>query len=430
MSQAIIPAGCRLRGRTLTNAVCLPVIACGLLTAGCFEEQQPTTTDSAISIGLLASVSGDGQAIGQGIKAGAERAAGDINTLLVASGAESSVRLITGDTAGDPATALAKLEALHNLGVRLVVGPDSPAQMAAVRTFAQENGIVLLLPTDTSTLLTAAGDGIYALGQANAHEAAATAALLWDDGMRSVVTLSRNDELAVDSAADVVARIDALGGTSPQGVTYDASTTDFTATVQALSAAVAGATVGPAATAVYVAASDEIVAILDLAQNDATLAGVRWYASHSVAQSEALRISPTAAVFANQVSLTCAQYADEEETSADETLLGELATTLGATPDRSAAVAYDAVWLGVWSYLLAGVPEPSTGVLSSTLERTAATYFGVTGLTTFDDLGDRAYYDYDFWMLQPADTTGYLWQTAARYQVDPGAEPQIIRSAE
>ena len=69
----------------------------------------------------------------------------------------TDVTLSVKDTATEPATALEGLTALHEEGVKLVIGPYASSQVRAVKEFADQNGIVLISPLSTSTALAVAG---------------------------------------------------------------------------------------------------------------------------------------------------------------------------------------------------------------------------------------------------------------------------------
>jgi len=76
------------------------------------------------------------------------------------------------------------------------------------------------------------------------------------------------------------------------------------------------------------------------------------------------------------------------------------------------------VWVGLKTYLATGShPDIATFKLAFTDE--ASNYFGVSGNTTLDVNGDRAFGNYDFWavkQLLPSDA----WQIVARYNSATG----------
>jgi hypothetical protein len=168
---------------------------------------------------------------------------------------------------------------------------------------------------------------------------------MWEDGVRTVVPVWRNDAGNAGLASAVRAGFSARGGSVVEGVTYGAETQDFSATVTALRAQLEQAIAqhGSSHVAVYLAAFDEVVAFFASAQADPVLASVRWYGSDAVAQSALLQ--PAAAEFAIRTDANPVFGLDEGARDIwGRSCSGSVRRT-NLEPDAFALGVYDAVWV-------------------------------------------------------------------------------------
>ncbi len=116
------------------------------------------------------------------------------------------------------------LSALRAAGVQVVIGPQSSAELAAIKPYGA-NPLIVVSQSSTAGSLAIAGDRVFCLTAADSLEGVATAALMWDDGIRAVVPVWRGDAgnqgLHTATRAAFVAR----GGTGSAGVGYGAAWT-------------------------------------------------------------------------------------------------------------------------------------------------------------------------------------------------------------
>src|SRR5687767_5769602 len=93
-------------------------------------------------VGALLSLTGEWSSLGNSSKAALEIAVADINRELQVASSPDSIRLLVEDTRLVPAVALSKLRRLAAQGVRTVIGPQSSAEVARLKQFAQWHGIL------------------------------------------------------------------------------------------------------------------------------------------------------------------------------------------------------------------------------------------------------------------------------------------------
>ena len=106
------------------------------VTSAC-APSAPTTEE--IKFGALLPLTGDLSAGGEGAQAALEIATDEINDYLSEVNSNARVTLVIEDTQASPAVALDKLDSLAQNGIKLVIGPDSSAEVQAIKASADEN---------------------------------------------------------------------------------------------------------------------------------------------------------------------------------------------------------------------------------------------------------------------------------------------------
>jgi branched-chain amino acid transport system substrate-binding protein len=275
------------------------------------------------------------------------------------------------------------------------------------------HGIILISHASTAFSLAIAGDNLFRLAPNDRVEGAAVAALMRADGIEVMVPVWREDAGQTGLKDGLVQFFVASGGLSVPGVSYAPSTTDFSATVAGLGAAVRaaknahpGKKIG-----VYIAAFEEGVAILDGARLDPDLL-LQWYSGDGLTQSQALLANPAVAAFAAATKFTAPAVTLSEQTrNRWEPISDEIEARVGFLPDAYSLSVYDAAWVGVLSSLEAGNrPQYRRASFVRNVER----YWGLTGPLSLDAAGDRRIADFDFWTI--AETgTAVDWVRTASY---------------
>jgi branched-chain amino acid transport system substrate-binding protein len=377
------------------------------------QRRRVATVPSSITIGALFTLTGDGATLGIASAAALDLAQRDITLELDALSLPYHVETIVTDTAHLPANAAAQIATLDARGAVFVLGPQSSAEAAAVVAYANAHNIVVISQGSTASSL-AIADNLFRLAPNDKLEGAATAALMHGDGIDTLVPVWRTDAGNIGLRDSTKRSFEALGGATVNGVSYDATTTDFTATVAALGAAVHAARASSRAqsVAVYIAAFDEAAAIFDLARLDPDLSAVRWYGGDGVTQSQALLAKASVAQFGVTTQFTAPNVGlDDATRDRWEPIANEIAAKAGFQPDAYALSVYDAAWIAA----LAAVESRNVPELRRTaFVRNAQRYWGLTGPAALDEFGDRKIGNFDFWtMRQAAGVTG--WTRTAQY---------------
>jgi branched-chain amino acid transport system substrate-binding protein len=396
----------------------LAALALGLAgTAGC--EDSTGSDDREITLGGIFSLTGNWMSLGVTSKAAMELAVEDANRY--AAGRGITFRADIRDTKLEPATALTAVQALRAAGVQLIVGPQSSAELAAIRSYVDANDVIVVSQSSTAGSLAIAGDRIFRFTAADSLEGVASAALMWGDGIRTVVPVWRAD--AGNQGLHTATRraFAARGGTVSTGVEYAANATAFAATTATLGTQVRAALAARPAgeVAVYLAGFDEVADVFAAAAADPVLASVRWYGADGIAQSGALLTKPAAVAFAQQVGFPSALFGlDLTARASWQPIATRIQQRAGTAPDAFALAVYDATWVAALAYL-ASPADVDVDSLATRFVQAAGAYHGTTGWTALNAAGDRQYADFDFWAIRPSGAT-HAWTRVAGYDTRSG----------
>ena len=386
------------------------------------------SSQSTIRIGALLSLTGTGSSTGQSSQVSIGFAQQDINAWLNSIGRSVSVQLLVADTKTDTAEALKQLKNFYNQGIRLIIGPYSSAEVVAIKPFADTHGILVVSPSSVAVSLAIPGDNIFRFVSSDVIQGQAMTAMLLEDSIRVIVPIIRNDVWGNDLLGATSFGFTGKGGVAYSAVKYDPKATDFSSELTLLDANINTllSSYTPAEIAVYLCSFGEGTGILRSAGNYPHLKSVEWYGSSAFAQNATLIADTAACGFASSHSLPCPIFGLDESARAKwEPLIDRITESIGRNPDVYALTAYDAVWVGLKTYLVTGThTDIATFKLAFVDE--AANYFGVSGNTTLDVNGDRAVGNYDFWAVKQS-LSGYSWQVVARYNSATGVLTRLVK---
>src|SRR5919112_3790202 len=168
------------------------VLALGLTSCSDYNSSGPNDSNQLV-VGALLSLSGPGRTLGQTSEAALQLAADNLNAQFSAAAAPTRVSLRIQDTGLDPSAALDRLTTLAGEGVRIFIGPQSSSEIAALKSFADAEGVVVLSQGSTAGSLSLPDDNVFRLVPDDAEEGAAMVKLLQEDGIQTVVPLWRED---------------------------------------------------------------------------------------------------------------------------------------------------------------------------------------------------------------------------------------------
>ncbi|HBN08444.1 MAG TPA: hypothetical protein DD435_07285 [Cyanobacteria bacterium UBA8530] len=370
-----------------------------------------SVTSTPLKVGALLSLTGSWSNLGKTSKAALEIGKEAIEREAGA----PKISLLIRDTKLSPELALEELKGLDAQGVKIVVGPQSSAELKALKPYADSHGILLVSQSSTAGSLALPNDNVLRFCPSDAPESEANAVLMKADGLTAVVPVWRADEGNDSLQAVHKAALERQGITMLNGVRYSAEAHDFSADVSSLSAAVqaAKATYGNSV-GIYCASFDEAASLFDKASDDVVLKSVTWYGSNGFAKSDALPANAKAADFAVKVGFTAPIFGlDEALKGRWQPLSDQIVQSTGIVPDAFALASYDAIQVAAGAYRVVG--NGAFAQWKSAFLEKAQSHSGVTGSTALNDAGDRQVNAFDFWAVR-LDNGTYRWVPAGSFQ--------------
>ncbi|MGR8934684.1 MAG: ABC transporter substrate-binding protein [Gammaproteobacteria bacterium] len=405
---------------------CRRLLPALFVVIGFGSVQAAEPTDTTVRIGALLSLSGNWSSLGQMSKTLLGMAQHDVNRYLAAHGSKKRVAVVVRDTRLEPSVALEKLQELALLGVVAAVGPQSSAEAAALKEFADAKKIPLLSQGSTASSLAFSGDMLYRLVPDDVRESEAMTALLLRRNVQVVLPVWRGDAGNDGLHRSLKKRFEAAGGTVLPGIRYNADTADFGPVAANIDKKLRAALQGydPAGVAVYLAGFDEVVELFHAADLLPALKSVKWYGSDGVALSAVLLGDADAARFAVAVDYPnplpgLSQTAKEKW----QRLSDRVFAKTGQRPDAFALAAYDAFWIAALNASYNKAAQRNT--LEDIVAQTAGQYFGATGWTVLNKAGDRKHGDYDFWALRENAEGVMQWVSVCRYDTTSAPEATL-----
>lgn len=400
-------------------------LLCGFLAAsilgGCRHADVMDPHDNetkTYEISGLFSMTGNWNTLGITGNEAARMAVQDVNAWASQRGGKESISWRLYDTKLDPATAKANLLDAASRGVHVVVGPQSSAEVSALRQTADSVNILVISPSSTAGSLAIAGDNILRLCPSDKQEGPAIASMMRAEGKSVVLAVWRDDIGNRGLATSVRDYMKANGGAVVGGFEYSSTTTDFAPVVAQMRTEldIAVKIYGKEKVAVYVPAFDEVV---DLAAaipaDDTLLRGVRWYGGDGTVNSTALA---SQVAFFEQVGYPCPDVGIGDAIERAKPIIERIQTATGIVPDAFALCVYDAVWLAGMS-MLNGPHSEGGSVLRQRVTDAASVYYGASGWTKLNDAGDRAYGVYDMKVLRRVNGTP-TWVTVGTWDAIKG----------
>jgi len=375
------------------------------------SEQPPLHSHREFKIGVLASLTGSGNSLGQDTVAALQIAADHLDAEAKANQGGYRFHLFVRDTQQDPVKALAAIKDLDKHGVQIIVGPQTSAEVAMIKPFADAHNILVISQGSTASSLAIAGDNIFRFCPNDKREAAAIVALMQHDGIHAIVPLWRNDAGNNGLHDSVKAAFENIGSTVTSGFQYQPTTTDFSAATASVASQIqslvtAGA--DPNSIAIYLAAFDEAVGVFHSAVANSTLSSTRWYGSDGVALSAALTGDASASAFAASAYYPNPTFGlDDALQNLWQPVANAIEARTGITPDAFALSAYDALFVVERALRVTGNLKDFASFKSAFVDAANA-YSGVTGSTALDTAGDRLNADFDFWAVRQVNGT-FSW---------------------
>lgn len=396
------------------------LIIFSLLIIGIFScSKKDSSPVKTIRIGGLYSITGNWSSLGKASREAMNIAMEDVNTYLEQRGSDFIFSTVNYDTRLDTNDAKGAIRnGFENTGIRIFIGPQSSAELGAVRTYANDNNILVISQGSTASSLAIPGDGIFRYCPGDGPEGSAMSRTMYAAGKRVVISLSRNDAGNIGLQNSVGSAFTALGGQSDAISPYATNLSNYSALLAQLKTKIQqySASLGADKVAVYIASFDECADIFSQASADPVFSTVNWYGGDGAVQSAAL-LSNTAArdfavttgFFAPNFGLPAQQHPDLAAISS------AIQSRSGVEADAYALSVYDAVW--VVALTIANFPEVLNDFskFKTEFSNQSEQYFGITGPTLLNANGDRAIGSFDYWGIVN-ENGNFQWKVVGKSQ--------------
>jgi branched-chain amino acid transport system substrate-binding protein len=382
--------------------------------AGCTKDT--ATTDVQIKVGGLFSLTGNWSSLGKTATEAINIAATDINQYMIQVGSAYRFSTVVYDTKMETSGAQSALETGLRSGIKYYIGPQSSAEVAAIKSFANDNQLLIVSPSSTASTLAIADDAIFRFCPGDAVEGGAMARSIYTAGKTRLITLSRDDDGNKGLQQSVGSSFTTLGGTVDAINPYATTTTDFSAILATLQAKLNQhiAAVGADKVGVYIASFDECKDLFRQAMSNPIFSTVHWYGGDGVVLSSVLLGDTQAARFAAASQFFAPSFGLPSQPHPQlSRITNAIKTKTGLEPDAYALAAYDAMW--VIARTLVSFPRGVTNfsAFRTVFSQEASQYFGITGAMLLNAAGDRSTGSFDYWGIVQ-EGTNLTWKLVGK----------------
>ena len=143
----------------MKKLIAVVVLAVVVIFAGCKKEEEQNFT--TINVGAMLSLTGNWSTLGIPSKAAIEIAVEEINADLESRNVPFRFSASVYDTKLDTSLAKTYMNDALNAGMRLIIGPQSSAEVGAIKSFADANKMLVVSQGSTASSLAITNDAIY-----------------------------------------------------------------------------------------------------------------------------------------------------------------------------------------------------------------------------------------------------------------------------
>lgn len=394
------------------------VVACCLVVLttlnGCKKAVDKAVTE--VEIGALLSITGNWSSLGLTSQKAIGLAIDDVNAYMEQKGTSIRLTGMVYDTKLDTAIAKLAMTDIVRTRTKYVIGPQSSAELAAVKPLADQNNILVVSQGSTASSLAISGDGIFRFCPGDAVEGPAVAKTMYAEGKRAVITLSRNDDGNKGLQTSVGSSFVTLGGQVDAQSPYPITLKDYSDILAILKIKLQNYinSQGASKVAVYLASFDECVDLFKQASSDPIFSSVQWYGGDGVVLSTALTSDTKAATFAAATKFIAPNFGLPALAHPDLSAKAAIIKSeTGIEPDAYALAAYDAVWVIAKTVTAMPITNTSYDLTKKVFNIESSKYFGITGPLLLNAAGDRSTGSFDYWGIV-LEGGSYKWKLVGK----------------
>jgi len=342
-----------------------------------------------IPIGLAIAVSGGYAVDGPRRLHGALLAIEEMNALLEKVNAPFRFKAIHEDTKTNPQEAVNVVKRFISQGIKVIIGPLSTSETAAVMPIANSEKVVIISPSSTGKAAAFPNDFVFRMPPPDTAQGPAIAKLIHQLGYEKLVIIYRNDDYGKGLADLVKKTFESLGG-RVDTVSYHPEKPDLSDEVNTLATKVANFGADEKTAVLLIAFDNDGRQIIERASKIEVLGKVRWFGPDSLGRKTFVEVPEVASFLAKvNVLITRPAIARNPITEHFEKAYEQ---KYGEKPTPYAYYAYDAAWVAMLSILTAGQYDGQA--IQQVLPFVASHFIGATGHKILNENGDAAIADY------------------------------------
>jgi branched-chain amino acid transport system substrate-binding protein len=377
---------------------------------GCKKVNDSAITE--VEIGALLSLTGNWSSLGVTSQKAIQVAIADVNAYMELKGTSTRFTSMVYDTKLDTAIAKLAMTDVVRIKTKYIIGPQSSAELAAIKPIADQNNILVVSQGSTASSLAISGDGIFRFCPGDAVEGPALAKTMFTEGKRVVITLARDDAGNKGLQTSVGNSFAALGGQVDAITPYPTNLNSFDNYLGTLKVKLQNYinSQGASKVAVYLASFDECVALFKQASSDPIFSSVQWYGGDGVVLSAALTGDAQAAAFATTTKFIAPNFGLPALPHPDlASISAAIKSETGIEADAYALAAYDAVWVIARTVIGLSNVSSDFAVIKNLFSLESSKYFGITGPLMLNASGDRSTGSFDYWGIV-MEGGSYKWK--------------------
>ncbi|MDQ7793866.1 MAG: ABC transporter substrate-binding protein [bacterium] len=384
---------------------------------GCVKKAAAPGDITTHTIVALLPLTGVLSTFGENSKETALLAAQDVNVWLAREGKAWRLDLKVEDDATDGPTALRKMQTWFGNGVKFFTGPQSSGAARECLAFANANKILFISQSSTSPALAIADDWLFRFCTDDFIQGPGIARAAYEAGARHLIFGWRGDTWGDGLYAAGESAAKKLGiQVYDKVLRYDPGLEDFPKEAALLNDYVQDLInkgVPKSQIGFVIVAFEEIAPFMAAADRYPLLKQIVWIGSDGTAMSEALMKHPVASKFAVDTKFINTLNAPGLSTYARFGYVrGHVFTVLGRETDAYSYNTYDMVWSLARAIDEVGYDSEKVKAILPRVADEWTKLHGASGHVVLNAAGDRAFADYDLWLLNEQ----VAWEKAGTYR--------------
>jgi len=392
---------------------------CLLLLTSCKKaDPEPEPVSNQVNLGAVLALSGIYSEEGLASKASLELAIQDLNQHYTQAGSPTRFTCSYLDSEMDTTLARQAVESFCSQGIRLLAGgPNTSAELGAIRNYVDSHGMLDLNCFSTAPSLAIPGDNIFRLIPDDNVQGQALARMMQYDTIEALVPVWLNDTYGTGLAQTVREKFTLTGKVVMPGVEYDPGSVDFNSvmTAAALQVNEAVALYGHSHVAVLLISFQDAADFFVAAAAITDMNLVKWYGCDANSQKTQVINNTIAASFAEKVRFLAPVMAIGTATATPEparNLSNRIFAKTGLQPDDMALSAYDAVMILGQCYNLTRSADPARIKAILPEVCSAYNYLGIN--RSLNEAGDLLGSNFIFWTVRSL-AGGRSWDSYATW---------------